>query len=210
MHAAGCEMKVMALLLAGGILLAGGTTAHAAEMSRSDQPEESQNPSASIPIEQLSDLTGRVGVVVTLKERDNFTNEFRYDVTVRNQSADPLVADVLILVLEQVKDLAGKEAMPRMEVAGQDGETADGKPYFRIPRGRARVLSPYSESAPVTVRLRNPAYTIVFTPSFRVLGLPLPQTNPSDSVTQLIRLLIKKGILTEEEWREVTQAPPSP
>ncbi len=207
-------MKAITLLLAGGILLAGGASLHALERSRSDPPEETQNPSASapvdVPVDQLSDLTGRVNVIVTLKERDNFTNEFRYDVTVRNQSTDSFVTRSLILVLEQVIDLAGKEAIERMEVVGQDGETTDRKPYFRIPRGHTRVLAPYSESAPVTVRLRNPSYTIVFTPSFRIFGLPLPRANPSESVTQLIRLLIQKGLLTEEEWREVTPSPPSP
>jgi len=179
---------------------------HAAE----DRPAPASDDAAAVPldvpIEQLSDLTGRVGAVVTLKERDNFANEFRYDVTIRNQSGDSFVARTLILVLEQVTDLAGKEALERMEVVGQDGETPDGKPYFRVPVGRSRILRPYSDSAPATVSLRNQAYTVVFTPSFRVYGLPVPQ--PAASVTPLVRLLIQKGLLTEEEWREATGAIP--
>lgn len=161
-----------------------------------------------VPFEQLRDLTGRASAIVTLKERDNFTNEFLYDVTIRNQSGDSFVARSLILVLEQITDLAGKEALERMEVVGQDGETPDGKPYFRVPLGRSRILRPYSESEPATVRLRNQAYTIVFTPAFRVLGLSVPQPAASASLTPLVRLLIQKGLLTEEEWREATGATP--
>jgi hypothetical protein len=207
-------MKQAVALLFGGMLLAAGTSVHALEANRSDPPEQPPDQSASgtvdVPIDQLSDLTSRVSVIVTLKGRDNFTNEFRYDVTVRNQSTDPVVARSLILVLEQITDLAGKEAMPRMEVIGEDGLTPEGKPYFRVPQRQGRVLPPYSESAPATVRLRNPAYTIVFTPSFRVFGLPLRKADASDSLTALIRLLIQKGLLTEQEWREATQASPSP
>ncbi len=161
-----------------------------------------------VPIEQLHNLTGRASAIVTLKERDNFTNEFLYDVTIRNQSGDSFVARSLILVLEQITDLAGKEALERMEVVGQDGETPDGKPYFRVPPGRSRILRPYSESEPATVRLRNQAYTIVFTPAFLVLGLPVPQPAASASLTPLVRLLIQKGLLTEDEWREATGATP--
>jgi hypothetical protein len=128
---------------------------------------------------------------VTLKERDNFTNEFRYEVRIRNQTPDPLPASSLVLVLDHVRDLAGKEAMPRMEVVGKDGTTPEGLPYFTLPSSQGSELAPYSESEPVTVRLKNVDYTIVFTPSFRVLGQrPTP---PFGALSELIQLLIKKG-----------------
>ncbi|MGH7206035.1 MAG: hypothetical protein ACREI2_07485 [Nitrospiraceae bacterium] len=188
---------------------------------------------AAVPIEQLTDLTGRARAVITLKARDNFANEFRYDVSIKNETADPLVADSLVLVLDKITNLAGEDNEPlthesilkRMEVLGQDGETPDGKPYFRIPVDQSPDLAPYSQSQPVTVRLRNRDYFIVFTPSFRVLGLrrappppksiesPAPPPNPNlanQALNRLIQLLIKKGLLTEEEWRAANRPPQTP
>ena len=81
-------------------------------------------------------------------------------------------------------------------------------------------------SLPASVRLRNRDYVAVFTPSFRVFGLKRVPPEPSrrtgetttpgpapgtaapatrDSVDKLIQLLIKKGVLTEEEWRKANQ-----
>jgi hypothetical protein len=45
--------------------------------------------------------------------------------------------------------------LSRMETLGHDGETDEGKPYCRIPRGAGSDLPPYSESGSVTVRTRN-------------------------------------------------------
>jgi len=185
---------------------------------------------AAVPIEQLTDLAGKARAVVTLKGRDNFANEFRYDVSIKNESSDPLVADSLVLVLDKITNLAGEDNEPlshesilkRMEVLGNDGETPDGKPYFRIPVDQNPDLAPYSQSQPVTVRLRNRDYFIVFTPSFRVLGLrrappppkpaeaPAPTANLNQPLNRLIQLLIKKGLLTEEEWRAANRPPQQP
>ena len=161
-------------------------------------------------VDKLVDLTGQTSVVVTLTGRDNFANEFRYDVRVKNQSTSPFEADSLVLVLDQIIDLAGKGAFDRVEVVGQDGETADRKPYFRVPIDGSELI-PYHESGPATVILKNTAYTIVFTPSFRVLGQPkLP---PQDSLQSLVDLLIKRGLLTEEEGATINRrlsAPTTP
>lgn len=185
---------------------------------------------AAVPIEELTDLTGKAKVIVTLKARNNFSNEFRYDVSVKNETADPLVADSLVIVLDKITNLAGEDREPltqqlilrRMEVVGQDGETDDGKPFFRVPVGQGPDLAPYSESQPVTVSLRNRDYFIVFTPSFRVLGLrrappppkaiepPTPPPSPNQAINRLIQLLIKKGLLTEEEWRAANRPPQQP
>ena len=97
--------------------------------------------SLASPINQLADLTGKVAVIVTLKGRDNFASEYRYDISVRNNSADPVIADSLIVVLDKITNLAGEERDPlkgetfltQFEVLGQDGETDEGKPFFRIP-----------------------------------------------------------------------------
>lgn len=188
---------------------------------------------AAPPMDQLTDLTGKASVVVTLKGRDTFTSEYRYDVSVRNNTADPLIADSLVIVLDKITNLAGEDRegltgesfLKRFEVLGQDGETEDGKPFFHIPAGSGPDLVSLSDSLPASVRLRNKDYLSVFTPSFKVLGQkrpppepkqaqaapakpgvsPTPTTPARTSVDKLIQLLIKKGVVTEEEWRKANQ-----
>ena len=171
------------------------------------------------PLDQLTDLTGKASAVVTLKGRDNFNSEYLYDVSVENLSADTIIGDSLFIVLDKVTNIGGEDRenlngdtiLSRMEVLGQDGETQDGKPYFQIPAGSTTDLTPSSQSLPASVRLRNKDYLIVFTPSFKVLGLKRPPP-----VDKLIQLLTKKGVLTEEEWhpeppRRIDQpSPPAP
>ncbi|MEO5954639.1 MAG: hypothetical protein ABIR36_02955 [Nitrospiraceae bacterium] len=183
------------------------------------------------PLDQLTDVTDKAAVIITLKGRDNFNSEYRYDVSVKNLSADTLISDSLFIVLDKVTNIGGESRenlnsdtiLSRMDVLGQDGETQDGKPYFQIPAGSTPDLLPYGLSFPVSVRLRNKDYMIVFTPSFKVFGLKRPppepkqpqaassqpgtsQTAPSrNSVDKLIQLLIKKGVVTEEEWRKASQ-----
>jgi len=185
-------------------------------------------------LDQLTELTGKASVVVTLKGRDNFTSEYRYDVSVRNHTSDLLIADSLVIVLDKITNLAGEDRegltgesfLTRFDVLGQDGETDDGKPFFRIPVGPTPDLGPLTDSLPATVRLRNKDYLSVFTPSFRVLGQKRPPPEPKqaqqtqaapvqpgatptapshNSVDKLIQLLIKKGVVTEEEWRKANQ-----
>lgn len=184
------------------------------------------------PLDDLTELTGRVNAIVTLKGRDNFTSEYRYDVAVRNLSPDPIVGDSLIIVLDRITNLAGEDREPlksetilsRFEVLGQDGETDGGKAFFRIPPGNGPDLAPQTDSRPASLRLRNKDYLAVFTPHFKVYGLkrqPAPDPRHAEShppsgppavappsaadrnaVDKLIQLLIKKGVLTEEEWRK--------
>ena len=178
--------------------------------------------------DQLTDLTGKVVPIVTLKGRDNFTSEYRYDISVRNMSPDLIVGDSLVVVLDKITNLAGEDRealknesfLTRFDVLGQDGETNDGKPFFRIPSGATPDLGPQTDSLPATVRIRNRDYVIVFTPSFRVFGQKRPPVEPKQAeaapahssttssraaVDKLIQLLIKKGVLTEEEWRKANQ-----
>jgi len=184
----------------------------------------------SASLDQLTDLTGKVQTIVTLKGRDNFVSEYRYDVSVRNLSPDAFVADSLIIVLDRITNLAGEDHealtgelfLKRFDILGEDGHTPEGKPYFHLPVGPSPDLIPQSDSAPAMVRIRNRDYVAVFTPSFRVFGQKRPAkgTKGGDSSTsaggpsnasnraamdKLIQLLIKKGILTEEEARKLTQ-----
>jgi hypothetical protein len=130
-------------------------------------------------LDQLPDLTDKAAqAVVPLKGRDNFNGEYMYDVSVNNLSSDPLVAESLVIVLDKITNIGGDERtsgtsesnLSRMEILGQDGETDDGKPYFRIPRGSGPDLQSYTESSPVTVRIRNKDSLIVFTPFFGSMG----------------------------------------
>ncbi|MDH5193194.1 MAG: hypothetical protein OEW32_05860 [Nitrospira sp.] len=178
------------------------------------------------PLDQLSDLTDKAAqAVITLKSRDNFNSEYLYDVSVKNLSSDLLVGESLVVVLDKITNIGGNEwasgtsesNLSRVEILGQDGETDEGKPYFRIPRGPGPDLLPYTESSPASVRIRNKDYLIVFTPFFRVYGmkrtptlpkakdrvLPRPPAQtPSD---RLIQMLIQKGVLSEEEGRSLYQ-----
>lgn len=172
-------------------------------------------------LDQLTDLSGKASVTVTLTGRDNFNSEYRYDLIVRNQSGDPFIAESLIVVLDKITNLAGEEREPlksepllqRFEVVAQDGETDDGKPFFRVPVGASPDLAPLNDSLPFSVRIRNRDYVTVFTPSFRVYGKRRPPSEPKasnkpgnaaqDRTDKLIQLLLKKGIITEEERRTI-------
>ena len=182
-------------------------------------------------LDQLTDLTGKATGVVTLKGRDNFTSEYRYDVSVRNHTSDLLIADSLVIVLDKITNLAGEDregltgesVLKRFDVLGQDGQTDDGKPFFRIPVGPSPDLGALTDSLPATVSLRNKDYLSVFTPFFKVLGQKRPPPEPKqtpaapvqpgatpatpsrNSIDKLIQLLIKKGVVTEEEWRKANQ-----
>ncbi len=183
--------------------------------------------------DQLTDLTGRVQVLVTLKSRDNFSSEYRYDISVRNLSPDTITGDSLMIVLDKITNLAGEDHealtgesfLKRFDILDQDGQTGDGKPYFHIPPGSAPDLTPQSDSLPASIRIRNRDYVAVFTPSFKVFGqkrvlpdakrsggalsAPAPQEPAAaanrKTLDTLIQLLIKKGVLTEEEWKKATK-----
>jgi len=203
--------------LTGGLLLIGSIVASVTE-------------SPASPIDQLTDLTGKATAIVTLKGRDNFNSEYRYDVSVKNLSSETFIGDSLYVVLDRVTNIGGEDRenlnsdpiLSRMDVLGQEGETQDGKPYFRIPAGATADLIPYSQSLPANIRLRNKDYLIVFTPVFRVYGTRRPSSEPKGPAAQaqpsaprnqaadrqtekLIQLLLKKGVITEEEWRKANQ-----
>ena len=185
-------------------------------------------------LDHLTDLTGKTQVTVTLKGRDNFTSEYRYDVSVRNLSPDTITADSLVIVLDKITNLAGEDRegltgesfLKRFDILDHDGHTEDGKPFFRIPTGTSPDFLPQAESLPAAIRLRNRDYVAVFTPVFKVLGQkrPPPEAKRTESSTTttspaktsppaanqktfdtLIQLLIKKGVLTEEEWKKATK-----
>ena len=54
-------------------------------------------PLSAASLDQLTDLSGKVVPIVTLKGRDNFNSEYRYDVNVKNLSADTFIGDSLFI-----------------------------------------------------------------------------------------------------------------
>ncbi len=164
--------------------------------------------SGATPIDQLEDLSGRATATLTLMARDNFANQFEYQVTVRNLTSDPLAGESLLVVVDGITDLAGKDATDRVEAVGFDGKTKEGRPYYRVPVSGTE-LAPFSESRPVTVRLRNPYYTILFTPSLKVRGQrKLPQANDAEAVQSLTDALTRKGVLSNEEAAAINRRMP--
>jgi hypothetical protein len=163
--------------------------------------------SGATPVDQLDDLSGRASAVMTLKTRDNFANQFEYDVTVRNLTSDSLEADSLIVVVDGITDLAGKDATDRVDVVGPDGITKDGKPYFLVPV-QGSELAPFSVSRPLTILLRNPYYTILFTPVVKVRG-QRKLAKDTEAVQSLTDALTKKGVLTKEEAAAINRRAPA-
>ena len=125
--------------------------------------------SSAGPLDQLTDLSGRASVIVTLKGRDNFNSEYLYDVSVKNLSADTFIGDSLYIVLDKVTNIGGEDRenlnndtiLSRMEVLGQNGETQDGKPYFQIPGGSAADLTPSSQCTSPQQGLSDRLYALV-------------------------------------------------
>ncbi len=164
---------------------------------------------ASPSVDDLPDLTGGVVPVVQYKSSDPLSgtrltsvSEVEYIVKVKNQTGDPLVADSLILVVDSVREISGKEISDRVKIEGYDGMTADGKPFFRIPSSD-KELAPYSESETVTIRIRNPDYLRFYPPVIRVRGL---RRSPAAAVKGLLESLVQKGILAPEEAARALEA----
>jgi hypothetical protein len=153
--------------------------------------------------EELADLAGAVSPIVTVTSRNNFSNDIGYEVSIKNGTEEPLSAESTILVLDRVTDISGRNVLPGMMVSGSDGNTSDGKPFFRLPATQGADIAPYAQSQPIALRLTNPAYSAVFTPIFRVLGRK--HQPASDSLNALIQLLIKKGLITEADWNDATK-----
>lgn len=160
----------------------------------------------AVAADGIVDLAGTVTPLVKPLDRDNFSNEIRYEVRVRNDSADAIPTSSLIIVLDSLSNLAGQDRDPlkgdrlvtRIEVLDKDGTTSDGRAFFRLPASQGPELLPHSTSEPILVRFKNPEYIPAFPPSFRILGERRPGTSASLQV--LIQVLIEKGILTREEW----------
>lgn len=168
---------------------------------------------ANTLIDDLPDLTGGVVPVVQYKQVDPFSgtdlltsvSEVDYVVRVKNQTGDPLIADSLILVVDSVREISGKEISHRVGIEGSDGITGDGKPFFRIP-STGKELPPYGESEPVTIRITNPDFLRFFPPGVRVRGI---RRSSDKAVKDLLETLVQKGLLSPEEAIRALESPSS-
>lgn len=164
-------------------------------------------------VDDLPDLTGGVVPVVQYKQLDPFSgndiltsvSEVEYTVTVKNQTGDPLIADSLILVVDSVREISGKEISNRVGIEGSDGMTEDGKHFFRIP-STGPELSPYGESEAVTIRVTNPDFLRFYPPGVRVRGI---RRSSEKAVKDLLETLVQKGLLSPEDAIRALKTPSS-
>ena len=157
---------------------------------------------AETPVDDLPDLTGGVVPVVQYKGRDPFSgrdltsvSQVEYEVKVKNQTGDPVVADSLILVLDGIQEISGKDISGRMEVEGYDGTLQNGKLFFRVPSSE-KELPPFGESESITIRVNNPDYLRFYPPRMLVKGI---RRTANAAVKDLLESLMQKGILHPEE-----------
>ncbi len=157
---------------------------------------------ANPSVDELPDLTGGVQPIVQYKNSDAFSGrdltsvEFvEYVVRVKNQTGEPVVAESLVLVVDRLQEISGKEISGQVKIQGFDGLTKEGKPYFRIPSTEPE-LAPYSESEPVTISVSNPNYHRFYPPTVRVRGL---RRSSGKAVESLLESLVRKGILAPSE-----------
>ncbi|MEC4675144.1 MAG: hypothetical protein VST68_13225 [Nitrospirota bacterium] len=128
-----------------------------------------------------------------------------YLVSVKNQTDDPIDASSLIVVIDQIIEMArGRNVTDELELVGFDGYTEEGKPYYRVPSGSSAELRPFAESSSVEIQIRNPDLLRIGTPSFQVWGV---RKTKAKKIEELGQLLIKKGILTPEEAAQLLDPP---
>lgn len=157
---------------------------------------------AETPVDDLPDLTGGAVAVVQYKGHDPFSgreltsvSQVEYDVRVKNQTGDPLVADSLIVVVDGIREISGKDISDRVVIEGGDGTLQNGKLFFRIPSSE-KELPPFGESESVTIRVNNPNYLRFYPPTIRVKGL---RRSAKAAVKELLDSLMQKGVLHPEE-----------
>ena len=164
-------------------------------------------------IDDLQDLTGGVVPVIQYKHLDPFSGndilssvgEVEYVVKVKNHTGNPLLADSLILVVDGVREISGKDILPRLGIEGADGMTKEGKPFFRIPSSE-KELPPYGESEPVMIRVTNPDLLRFYPPNVRVYGI---RNSSEKAVKDLVDSLVQKGLLSPEEAIRALNTPSS-
>ena len=133
-------------------------------------------------VDELPDITGGVIPLLTFELTGggqlfsgghlNSRSEVFYEVRVKNQSGDPIEADSLVVVVEQIQDMARlHDVTDKVDLPGSDGETETGKPYYQVPTDGNEFLAPYQESAPFRLEIQNPNLFRLYPPVLRVRGV---------------------------------------
>ena len=170
--------------------------------------------------EDRQDLSGQVIPLVSSGQANSFMNggelfsqgsltsrsDIQYTVRVKNQTGDPVIGSSLIIVIEQVMDVAGtRDVASRLEILAPDGRTDEGKPFFHLPTGTTEDLAPFGISDPIQVHIRNPDLLRLSPPTFSIYGI---RRTESKQIEDLREALIQKGILSPDEATDLLGAPP--
>ena len=171
--------------------------------------------------EDLQDLSGQVVPLVSSGQANSFMDggelfsqgsltsrsDIQYTVRVKNQTGDPVIGSSLIIVIEQIMDVARtRDVASRLEILNTDGQTDEGKPFFHLPKGSTEDLAPFGISDPIHVRIRNPDLLRLAPPTFSIYGIRRTESKQLDDLREA---LIQKGILSPDEATELLGAPPS-
>jgi hypothetical protein len=168
-------------------------------------------------IDELPDLTGGVIPLLTYDSGGSFTGggelfsggslssrqDVRYRVQVKNQTGDPIDADSLIVVVYQIQEMAQlRDVTTSLDISGTDGNTGDGKPYFRVPVNGQAELPPYGESELFTIEIKNPDLLRLYPPVLRVRGI---RKTASQTFQGALQTLIQEGVVTPEEAQKAME-----
>ena len=169
----------------------------------------------------LQDLSGQVIPLVSSGQTNSFMaggelfsqgsltsrSDIQYTVRVKNQTDAPVIGSSLIVVIEQIMDVARtRDVASRLEILDPDGQTDEGKPFFHLPKGTAKDLAPFGISDPIHVHIRNPDLLRLSPPTFSIFGIRRTESRQLDDLREV---LIQKGILSPEEATELLGAPSS-
>ena len=170
--------------------------------------------------EDLQDLSGQVVPLVSSGQANSFMDggelfsqgsltsrsDIQYTVRVKNQTGDPVIGSSLIIVIEQIMDVARtRDVASRLEILNTDGQTDEGKPFFHLPTGTTEDLAPFGISDPIQVHIRNPDLLRLSPPTFSIFGI---RRTKSKQIEDLREALIQKGILSPDEATDLPGAPP--
>ncbi len=161
--------------------------------------------------DDLVDLTGGVIPLLTYDPGGSFTDggelfsggrlssrgDVRYLARVKNQTGDPIEADSLILVVDKIQEMAQlRDVTTSLDIRGTDGNTEDGKPYFRVPVDGQEELPPYGESELFAIEIKNPDLLRLYPPVLRVRGI---RKTASHAFQGALQNLIQDGVVTPKE-----------
>ncbi|WNM57566.1 hypothetical protein [Candidatus Nitrospira allomarina] len=164
--------------------------------------------------DDLVDLTGGVVPLLSYDPGGSFSGggelfsggrlssrgDVRYLVRLKNQTGDPIEADSLILVVDKIQEMARlRDVTTSLDIQGTDGNTEDGKPYFRVPVDGQAELPPYGESESFPIEIKNPDLLRLYPPVLRVRGI---RKTASHAYQGALQNLIQEGVVTPEEAKK--------